>query len=113
VRIPDENTKLILRLIAEGENLDTDDLEAFYQWIHDSYEALEFNPVQKQRFDTYCRSSSDSTSMRVYIGVWILKLSIWEWSQDFIDQQERLTLTESVLSLPRKDPSDFSRKKVK
>jgi hypothetical protein len=113
VRIPDQNTNLVLRLIAEGENLDTDDLIAFYQWIHDALEALEFNPVQKQRFDAYCRSSSDSVSMRVFVGVWILKLSIWEWSQDLFDHQERLLLTESVLSLPEKDPSVFSRKRVK
>jgi hypothetical protein len=76
VRIPDQKTKPILRLIVEGQNLDPTDLEAFYRWAHDSYEALRFDPLQQQRFDEYCRSSCDSASVRVYVGVWMLKLAL-------------------------------------
>lgn len=111
MRIPDQNTSIVLGLIAKGENLDADDLPAFYQWMDDSYEALEFNHVQKRRFDAYCRSSLDSPSMRIYVGIWILKLSIWEASQDLIDNEERLTLTESVLSRATNEGSHFSRRR--
>jgi len=64
------------RLADEGENLDPLDLEAFYRWMHTSYRALGFHPSQQQRFDTYCRSSGDSNAMRIYVGVWILRLSL-------------------------------------
>ncbi|AFM26186.1 hypothetical protein [Desulfomonile tiedjei] len=113
MRISNQNTSIVLELVAKGENLDPNDLQAFYQWIDDSYNALEFDQVQKRRFAAYCRSSLDSPSMRIYVGVWILKLSIWEASQELIDHQERLTLTETVLSRATNECSHFSRRRVK
>ncbi len=66
----------LLGLIAHGENLNVKDLDAFYRWMEDSYEALGFHPVQQQRFDEYCRSSCDSNFMRIFIGVWMLRLAL-------------------------------------
>ncbi len=66
----------IMRLIYEGESLDPHDLESFYGWMQASYESLEFHPEQQERFDEYCRSSHDSISMRLYVGVWMLKQSL-------------------------------------
>ena len=66
----------IIGLIAEGECLDPNDLEGFYRWVQASYEALELDPFHQERFDEYCRSSYDSTSMRLYVGLWMLKLSL-------------------------------------
>jgi hypothetical protein len=79
VLIPDHQT--LSSLISEGENLNPIDLEAFYRWVHDSYEALGFDPLQQQRFEEYCRSSNDSISMRVYVGLWILKLTLGKFHQ--------------------------------
>ena len=76
--IPVQKKNRIRRLIAEGENLDPMDLEIFYRWVHTSYEALGFLPAVQQRFDKYCRSSCDSNTMRVYVGLWILKSSLWK-----------------------------------
>ena len=67
----------IIGLIAEGECLDPNDLEGFYRWVQDSYEALGLDPVQQERFDEYCRSSCDSTCVRLYKGGWILKQSLF------------------------------------
>jgi hypothetical protein len=66
--IPDEKTKLTSRLTDRGRNLDPMDLDAFYRWVHDSYEALRFHPFQQQRFDKYCLSSLDSSSVRIFSG---------------------------------------------
>jgi hypothetical protein len=66
----------ITRLIHEGESLDPLDSEEVDRWMQASYESLGFHRVQQERFDEYCRSSDDSTSMRLYLGVWMLKLSI-------------------------------------
>jgi hypothetical protein len=74
--MPGQRTKQILRLISEGQNLNPVNLEAFYRWINDSYEALGSDPLQQQRFHEYCRSSCDSNSIRVYLGLWILKLAL-------------------------------------
>jgi hypothetical protein len=76
VRISDQKKEQILRLIAEGEHLDVQDLEAFYRWIDNSYEGLEFHPLYKQRFEEYCRSSRDSPCARIYVGVWMLRLAL-------------------------------------
>ncbi|HTY25312.1 MAG TPA: hypothetical protein VMC85_19430 [Desulfomonilaceae bacterium] len=76
MEISDQKRKQILRLITEGENLNLQRLGAFYRWVNDSYEALEFDPFQQQRFDEYCRSSCESHFIRVYIGLWILKLTL-------------------------------------
>jgi hypothetical protein len=74
--IAEQTRTQIIRLIYEGESLDPDDLESFYGWMQASYEALGFHEVQQERFEHYCRSSYDSTSMRLYVGVWMLKQSL-------------------------------------
>ena len=66
----------LIELICEGETLDPIDLEAFYNWAEASYETLEFDSVQQQRFDEFCRSSCDYASMRLYMGVWMLKQAL-------------------------------------
>ena len=66
----------LVGLICEGETFDPLDLEAFYNWAEASYEALEFDPVQQQRFDEFCRSSCDYASVRLYMGVWMLKQAL-------------------------------------
>jgi hypothetical protein len=76
MKISTASRKRIFILIAEGETLNPLDLEAFYGWVNDSYEALRFHPLQQQRFDECCRSSCDSNSMRVYVGVWLLRLAV-------------------------------------
>jgi hypothetical protein len=65
-----------MNLIAEGETLNVLDLEAFYRWVSDAYAALGFDPLQKERFDENCRSSSDSHYARVFAGVWLLRLAL-------------------------------------
>jgi len=67
----------IMQLIQEGETLNASDLEAFYSWIESSYVALEFDPVQQERFDDYCRSSGGYASVRLYTGVWLLKQALF------------------------------------
>jgi hypothetical protein len=76
VRISDTNKAQIMKLISEGEHLNLLDLEAFYRWLDDAYEALEFDPLQKERFAEFCRSSGDSRCARVFAGVWILRLAL-------------------------------------
>ena len=66
----------ITRLIHEGESLNPLDSEEVDRWMQASYDSLGVHRVQQERFDEYCRSSDDSTSMRLYVGVWMLKLSI-------------------------------------
>ncbi len=68
----------IADLIEVAAILNPFDLESFYHWIQDAYDALAHDPVQQQRFDECCRSSYDSTTMRLYLGVWLLKLSLKE-----------------------------------
>ena len=74
--ISEQTREQLLDLIARGENLNVKDLTAFYRWIEDSYEALKFHPVQRQRFEEYCRSSCDSDFMRIFVGVWMLRLAL-------------------------------------
>lgn len=76
VRISDEKKKQIIRLIKQGESLTIQDSQAFQNWMRDSHEALEFHPLQKERFDRYCRFSCDSDSTRLYVGVWMLRLAV-------------------------------------
>jgi hypothetical protein len=71
----------IIQLIQEGETLDASDLEAFYRWIESSYEALEFDPLQQERFDDYCRSGGYA-SMRLYTGVRLLKQLLYNDNPD-------------------------------
>ena len=76
MRISEQAKMNITRLIHEGDSLDPLDLEEVDRWMQVSYEALAFHRVQQERFDEYCRSSYDSTSMRLYVGLWMLKLSL-------------------------------------
>jgi hypothetical protein len=80
VRISDANKAQIVNLIAEGESLNLGDLEAFYRWVDNAYEALRFDPLQANRFDEYCRSSSDFNS-RLFVGVWMLRLALEDASE--------------------------------
>ncbi len=57
MRISAQAKTRILRLIDEGDSLDHCDVGAFYRWSQASYDALQFDRVQQQRFDEYCRSS--------------------------------------------------------
>jgi hypothetical protein len=113
VRITDQKREQISRLIVEGETLSPLDLdlEAFYRWAHVSREALGFHPLQQQRFDQYCSSSCDSYSIRVYVGLWILRLALGEASSDSKDYQNHLTSSKSILNLPRKGSSGPGRKR--
>lgn len=65
-------------LIEVAGILNPFDLESFYHWTQDAYEALRHSPLEQRRFDECCRSSYDSTTMRLYLGVWLLKLSMKE-----------------------------------
>jgi hypothetical protein len=80
--ISQQNKTQIIRLIAEGECLNVYDLEEFYGWMEASYEALKLNPRLRNRFDEYCRSSCDSTSLRVCAGVLMLKDALNDDSPD-------------------------------
>ena len=55
LKISEQVKDTIIRLIDEGRGLDSVDLESFNRWVQTSYEALEFNPSQQQRFEKYCR----------------------------------------------------------
>ncbi|MFH1116940.1 MAG: hypothetical protein V1792_23740 [Pseudomonadota bacterium] len=76
--ISDEKRRHITRLIGRGQCLDVRDLEHFYQWIDDSYNALGFEPLWQQRFDECCRSFCGSNFTRVCLGLSILKSAVGE-----------------------------------
>jgi hypothetical protein len=63
----------IMQLIDKGQSLDPLDLGEVDRWVRASYEALKFDPVHQARFDEYCCAPWDPTSMRVCLGVWMLK----------------------------------------
>lgn len=94
MRISCQQKQRIDRLITRGESLDPLDLEGFYGWIQKAYKELEFRPHVQQRFDRYCRSSCDSNSMRVFVGLWILKLSL---STDTSAPRETFPIKERIL----------------
>ena len=75
MRISGQASLQLIKLINEATGLDPHDLETFYRWVQASYEALEFDPVQQRRFDEYCRSSHDSSIMRLLVGTWMLRQS--------------------------------------
>ena len=82
MRISEQDKTQIIRLIAEGECLSIHDLEGFYSWMQASYEALELNPLQRKKFDECCRSSCDSTSLRLCAGLWVLKEALNGYASD-------------------------------
>ena len=74
MRISEQDKTQILRLIDEGDSLDLFDVGAFYRWSQASYDALQFDRVQQQRFDEYCCSSCGfRCSTRLNLGVRMLK----------------------------------------
>jgi hypothetical protein len=79
--ISEQAKEQLIELIYEGEALDPFDLVAFYRWVEASYEALEFDAVQQEIFDKYCRSPYDSIAMRLYTGVWMLKQTSLKYAQ--------------------------------
>ena len=68
----------VIRLIYQGESLDPFDLEAFYNWMQASYEALGFDSAYQERFAQYCGTCCDSPPVRLYKGVWMLKQALRE-----------------------------------
>lgn len=86
MKISDPERQQIFKLITEGENLNPVELDLFYQWVQTSYEALGFHPGQQRRFDECCRSSCDSVFMRIYLGVWILRLSLSDKRQACLER---------------------------
>lgn len=109
--ISEQAKSQVIRLIDEGERLNPLDLEAFYNWLEASYEALEFHPVQQRRFDEYCRSSYDSPSMRRFVGVWMLKLALEEASPGSRGCQNLLESSKSVPHLPTRSGAGSRRKR--
>jgi hypothetical protein len=85
--ILEQDKTQITRLIAEGECLDPYDLEGFYRWVQASYEALGVDPLQQEGFAEYCGTSCDSTPMRLYVSVWMLKLAL---NGDASDNHKRM-----------------------
>jgi hypothetical protein len=76
VGISEQAKAKIIRLLAEGDCLNTNDLEGFYRWVHASYKSLGFDTVQGDRFAQYFGSSCDSISMRLCKGLWMLKQAL-------------------------------------
>ncbi len=63
----------IIQLIEQGQVLDPRDSNGIDQWVRASYEVLGFDPVHQAKFEEYCCSSWGPASMRVCLGVWMLK----------------------------------------
>ena len=83
MRLSEQAETQILRLIDEGYSLAHFNVGAFYRWSQDSFEALQCDRVQQQRFDEYCRSSCGVTSaLRLNVGVWMLKQVLHKTDQD-------------------------------
>ncbi len=79
MKIPELTKTQIVRLIDERSSLHPFDVEAFHRWMQVTYETLQFDRVQQQRFDEYCRSSCGvSSSMRLRSGVSILKQALYK-----------------------------------
>ncbi len=74
MRISEQAETQIMRLIDEGDSLAHFNVGAFYRWSQASYEALQFDRVQQQRFGEYCCSSCGfRPSTRLNLGVRMLK----------------------------------------
>ncbi len=66
----------LIKLIDETRDLDPLDSKTFSTWVQASYDALECDPVQQQRFDEYCRLSDDSPDMRLLVGTCMLRQAL-------------------------------------
>jgi hypothetical protein len=73
MRISEQAKTQIIRLIDEGQNLDPLDLREVDRWARASHEALKFDPVHQAKFDEYCCVPWGPASMRVCLGLWMLK----------------------------------------
>jgi hypothetical protein len=83
MKISEQERRQILRLIDEGDSFAHYNVGAFYRWSQASYEALQFDRVQQQRFDEYCRSSCGLTSsLRLNFGVRILRQVLCKGEQE-------------------------------
>ena len=78
MRIPAQTKTQILRLVEDGSSLHPCDLEGLQRWMQATCEALQFDSVQQQRFDEYCRSPHIFTSSitRLHCGVSMLKQAL-------------------------------------
>ncbi|MGO9570718.1 MAG: hypothetical protein ACLP5H_24600 [Desulfomonilaceae bacterium] len=76
MRIFEQARLELIKLIDETRGLDPLDSKTFSTLVQASYEALEFDPVQQQRFDVYCRLSDDSPDMRLLVGTWMLRQAL-------------------------------------
>ncbi|MGO9118416.1 MAG: hypothetical protein ACLQPD_12525 [Desulfomonilaceae bacterium] len=78
MRIPAQTKIQILRLIEDGSSVHPSDSEALHRWAQATYETLQFNSVQQQRFDEYCRSRwvFRSSMTRLHCGVSMLKQAL-------------------------------------
>ena len=84
MRISEQAETQLLRLIDEGDSLDVFDLEAFHRWMQATYEALQSDRVQQQRFDEYCRSSCGFTSLlRLRCGVCMLRQALYKAAENY------------------------------
>jgi hypothetical protein len=111
VRQSDQEKETIKNLIADGRKLNPMDLACFYRWMDTAHAALRFDPHQQQRFEKYCRSSSDSNSVRLYIGIWILKLTVQEASSCIEHLQNSFLSSERPPHFPRRSSSGPRRKR--
>jgi len=80
MKIPAETSMKILRLIEEGSSMHPTDLAALHRWTQATYETLQFNGVQQQRFNEHCRSPHIFTSSvtRLRCGVSMLKQALYK-----------------------------------
>jgi hypothetical protein len=79
MRISEQAKIQMLRLIDEGSSIHPFDLEGFNRWMQATYEALQSDSLQQQRFDEYCRSSRGVTSSkRLRCGVSMLKQALYK-----------------------------------
>jgi len=84
MKIPAQTMMQILQLIDEGSGVHPSDLESLHRWVQATYETLQFNSVQQQRFDDYCRSSCTftSSSTRLRCGVSMLKQALHKYAPE-------------------------------
>jgi len=82
MRISEETKLQAIRLIDEGGRIEPSNSEAFNAWLQASCEALDFDPIYQGRFFRYCCSSHDSISMRLYLGIWLLKQALHKVAPD-------------------------------
>ncbi|HTY22208.1 MAG TPA: hypothetical protein VMC85_03705 [Desulfomonilaceae bacterium] len=79
MKISEQAKTQILKLVDEGHGLNRFDSAAFRRWSQSSYEALQFDPVQQQRFDEYCRTSCGlSSRSRLNAGVRMLQQVLYK-----------------------------------